>query len=54
MRLDIVHKPLWLVLAAVLGASSVWLYAERMVSYQIAGSVRGNCCFTAATPTVPP
>jgi hypothetical protein len=47
MRLAIAHKPLWLVVAVVLGASSVWLYAERMVSYKIAddlaqGHPRGN------------
>ena len=47
MRLDIFHKPAWIVLAAVLAASSVWLFAERMVRYQIAdeivhGRPRGN------------
>ena len=42
------HKPLWLVLAAILGAAGVWLYAQRvLVSYQIAdaaahGRPRGN------------
>ncbi len=47
MRLEIFHKPAWIVLAAVLAASSVWLFAERMVRYQIAdelahGRPRGN------------
>ena len=42
------HKPLWLVLCAVLGAAGVWLYAQRvLVSYQIADAAahdrpRGN------------
>ncbi len=48
MRLGISHRPLWLVLAAVLCAVGVWLYAQRvLVSYQIAdaaahGRPRGN------------
>jgi hypothetical protein len=48
MRLGISHKPLWLVLAALLCAAGVWLYAQRvLVSYQIAdaaahGRPRGN------------
>ena len=37
MRLGDSHKPFWLLLAAVLGAVGVWLYAQRvLVSYQIA------------------
>lgn len=48
MTPGIAHKPLWLVLAALLGAAGVWLYAQRvLVSYQIAeaaahGRPRGN------------
>jgi hypothetical protein len=48
MRPGIPHKPLWLVLAALLGAAGVWLYAQRvLVSYQIADAAahdrpRGN------------
>ena len=48
MRPAISHKPLWLVLAAVLGAAGVWLYAQRvLVSYQKADAAahdrpRGN------------
>jgi hypothetical protein len=48
MRPGILHKPLWLVLAAVLGAVGVWLYAQRvLVGHQIAdaaahGRPRGN------------
>jgi Glycosyltransferase family 87 len=48
MRLDDSHKPLWLVLAAVLGAACVWLYAQRvLINYQIADAAahdrpRGN------------
>src|SRR5271156_759743 len=48
MRLGDSHKPFWLLLAAVLGAVGVWLYAQRvLVSYQIADAAahdrpRGN------------
>jgi hypothetical protein len=48
MRPGISHKPIWLVLAALLGAAGVWLYAQRvLVSYQIADAAahdrpRGN------------
>ncbi|MBZ5654731.1 MAG: DUF2029 domain-containing protein [Acidobacteriia bacterium] len=41
MRPGIAHKPFWLVLAALLGAAGVWLYAQRvLVSYQIADAAR--------------
>jgi Glycosyltransferase family 87 len=48
MRPGISHTPIWLVLAALLGAAGVWLYAQRvLVSYQIADAAahhrpRGN------------
>jgi hypothetical protein len=48
MRPSISHKPFWLVLAAVLGAAGVWLYANRvLIPYQISDAVahrrpRGN------------
>jgi hypothetical protein len=48
MRPAISHKPFWLVLAALLGAAGVWLYAQRvLVNYQIADAAahdrpRGN------------
>lgn len=48
MTPGIAHKPFWLVLAALLGAAGVWLYAQRvLVSYQIADAAahdrpRGN------------
>jgi len=48
MRPGIAHKSLWLVLAAMLGAAGVWLYAQRvLISYQIADAAahdrpRGN------------
>jgi hypothetical protein len=48
MRPDIFHKPLWLVLAAVLCASGVWLYALRvLIPHQVSdalahGRPRGN------------
>jgi hypothetical protein len=47
MRPGVFHRPLWLVLAAVLAASSAWLYPQRIVGYQIAnelahGLPRGN------------
>jgi hypothetical protein len=44
----IFHRPLWLVLAAVLAAAGVWLYAQRvLIRYQLAdaaahGRPRGN------------
>jgi hypothetical protein len=48
MRASISHKPLWLVLAAILCAAGVWLYADRvLIPYQISdaaahGRPRGN------------
>src|SRR5450759_4460908 len=48
MRASISYKPLWLVLAAVLCAAGVWLYANRvLIPYQISdaaahGRPRGN------------
>ena len=48
MRSGISHKPLWLVLAAVLSAAGVWLYAKRvMIPHQVSvatarGLPRGN------------
>jgi hypothetical protein len=48
MQPGISHKPFWLVLAALLGAAGVWLYAQRvLIRYQIADAAahdrpRGN------------
>src|SRR6202795_5248890 len=48
MRPSVSHKPLWLVLAAVLCAGGMWLYANRvLIPYQISdaaahGRPRGN------------
>lgn len=46
----IFHKPLWMFLAAVVGAAGVWLYGQRvLINYQIADAAahdrpRGNLC----------
>jgi hypothetical protein len=42
MRLAISYKPLSLLLAAVFVASSVWLFAQRMVRHQIANEMAQN------------